>query len=297
MAGSVKGKEQVERLFDGGPAVRLQEALHLLTPSDQHLARRAVIFALLGWLPIAAFALAEGTLGSFLTDYGAYGRLLIAVPLFIWAESDCNPRLDRVVRQFSRAGLITDTTRTEYEAAIKSTRRLRDSRLGEVTAIVLAYLVVFALAKYVAAQSVVTWLWNSTGSFSLAGWWHALVSLPILLILIFGWLFRIILWARFLWLMSKIELRLMPSHPDHCGGLMFVSSSIRGFRMVAFALGSIVAGTVANHVIRERASPLDFKNIAIGLAGVVVVLVVGPLTTFIGHLRDAKRDAMYSYGA
>ncbi len=65
--------------------------------------------------------------------------------------------------------------------------------------------------------------------FSLAGWWHLLVSLPLLLILFFGWIWRLALWARFLFLMSRLNLRLIPAHPDNVGGLkicQFVTSRL-----------------------------------------------------------------------
>jgi len=85
-----------------------------------------------------------------------------------------------------------------------------------------------------------------------------LVSIPLLLVLIIGWLWRVFLWGRFLYLMEGLDLRLIPGHPDRVGGLKFVSSSLRGFRLISFALGTFVAGTVANKV-HHGASPLDFK--------------------------------------
>jgi len=39
----------------------------------------------------------------------------------------------------------------------------------------------------------------------------ALVSLPLLLVLFFGWLWRLFLWVRFLWCLSRLDLHLIPA--------------------------------------------------------------------------------------
>jgi hypothetical protein len=133
--------------------------------------------------------------------------------------------------------------------------------------------------------------------FSLAGWWHALVSLPLLLILFFDWLWRLALWTRFLFLMSKLDLRLIPGHPDRVGGLKFVSSSLRGFRLISFALGAVVAGAIANNQVHQGADPLQFKNLVIGLLIFLVILFAGPLTIFLKKLRRTKTGGVFEYGA
>ena len=40
---------------------------------------------------------------------------------------------------------------------------------------------------------------------SMAGWWHALVSVPVFQFLLLRWYFRVFIWARFLWQMSRID--------------------------------------------------------------------------------------------
>ena len=132
---------------------------------------------------------------------------------------------------------------------------------------------------------------------SLAGWWHALVSLPLLLVLLFGWLWRLVLWARFLVLVSRLDLRLIPGHPDRVGGLKFVSSSLRGFRLISLALGAMVAGSVANGELHRGKQVPDFKNLVIGLLVFLLILFAGPLTVFLKKLRETKRRGVFEYGA
>lgn len=63
---------------------------------------------------------------------------------------------------------------------------------------VVAYLSVIPMTLYLSSDFIPLWQQTPAGSFSVAGWWHLLVSLPLLLILLFGWFWRMILWARFL---------------------------------------------------------------------------------------------------
>jgi hypothetical protein len=134
-------------------------------------------------------------------------------------------------------------------------------------------------------------------SFSLARWWHLLVSIPLLLLLLLGWLWRVILWGRFLWLTSRLDLRLIPGHPDLAGGLMFVSSSLRGFWLLSFALGAIAAGPVANRVMYKGVSLSVFADVGIGLVVLVLILFVGPMLVFMRRLLEARRRGSFEYGA
>jgi hypothetical protein len=107
----------------------------------------------------------------------------------------------------------------------------------------------------------------------------------------------VFLWARFLWLMSRLKLRLIPSHPDHAGGLMFLGDSLRAFWPVSFALGAVVAGQVANRITHYGESLATFKHIAIGLVVFELILFAGPLALFIGKLRETRRRGDFEYGA
>jgi hypothetical protein len=171
--------------------------------------------------------------------------------------------------------------------------------LAEPIVAILAYgLVVFMLIT-VPPDELPSWFWLKSDYqvISLAGWWNALVSVPLFILLFFGWLWRVFLWARFLWLMTRLDLRLIPGHPDHAGGLMFVGDSLRAFWLVSFALGAIVAGQVANRIMFHGESLATFKHIAIGLVVFVLILFVGPLTLFVGKLRATKRRGDFVYGA
>jgi hypothetical protein len=239
----------------------------------------------------------DGSAASFYGDFGAYARYLIAVPALILAESDCIPRLEAIVRQFINTGLIASQDLPRYHRAVDSTRRLLNSTHGDLIAVLAAYVAVFAFSSYISPEMAPHWQRGGSGRFSLAGWWNVFISLPMLLILFFGWLWRLVLWARFLVLVAALNLQLLPSHPDHVGGLEFVSTSLRGFRFISLGLGTVVAGTVADRVLIQGQDLLSFKTLVIAFMVFLLILFAGPLTVFVARLRQTKIRGTFKYGA
>jgi hypothetical protein len=131
----------------------------------------------------------------------------------------------------------------------------------------------------------------------LAGGWHMLVSLPLLLVLLMGWMWRWMLWTLLMWRISRCRLRLVSAHPDRAGGLRFVSYSTRGYMPIASALGAIVAGTAANGIVNLGTSPLSYKYLAPALAGTVALLFAGPPFLFVGRMLEEWRRGAQLYGA
>ena len=291
-----------EHVFDGGPPLRLQKSLGLVKPDETRVVRRALFSAAAAWIPLAMLATAESILFSnnsapwFFRDFAVHARYLIAIPALILAERDCIPRLEKIVRQFVETGLITNTDLPRYQHAVASTRRLLNSTLGDIIAIVAAYLAVIAVTAYIPRALIANWQRGSLGHFSLAGWWHVSVSLPLLLIIFFGWMWRLVLWGRFLFLVASLDLQLLPSHPDRNGGLNFVNTSLRGFRLISLGLGAITAGAVADRVVYDGEDLLSFRGLVIGLMAFLLILFAGPLTVFIARIRQAKIRGIFEYG-
>lgn len=292
-----------QHVFDGGPPLRLQRSLGLVKPEQPRLIRRALFTATLAWVPLALATAAQtlfrgdNSVNWFFSDFSIHTRYLVALPALIFAESDCIPRLEKIVRHFVDIGLVTNSDMPRYRAAVDSTRRLLTSGYAELVVPFAAYLSTFLLVLYVPLEWIQPWERTASGGFSPAGWWNLLVSMPVLLILLLGWLWRLILWGRFLVLIAELDLRLLPSHPDVACGLRFVSTSLRGFRFISFALGAIMAGAIADRVVYQGADLLSFKAYLIGLVVFILLVFAGPLTVFIRKLRETKRRGIFEYGA
>jgi FtsH-binding integral membrane protein len=96
---------------------------------------------------------------------------------------------------------------------------------------------------------------------------------------------------------SRLDLHLVPPHPDLAGGLQFVGASLRAFPLLSFALGAVVAGGVANHVVHQGMHLLDFKYVIAALVVVILILFVAPLTVFTREILQARRRGIFEYGA
>ncbi len=290
----------------GGPLYQLWRRTHLSGDALELLRRRVVVFALLAWLPLLVLAVVQGHAwgGSvklpFLSDIEMHVRLLLALPLLIVAELVVHQRMRTVVSQFMERGLIPEKTRSSFDAAILSAMRLRNSVVAEVVMIALVYGVgVLFIWRTQVALDVTTWYGEDGGGKlhpSLAGWWMGCVSLPIFEFLLLRWYFRLIIWARFLWQVSRLELNIMPMHPDRCGGLSFLASVSRAFAPVLVAEGVLLAGVLANKIFYAGAKLVAFKVEIIGLAALMLFAILGPLLVFLPQLTAAKRKGLREYG-
>jgi hypothetical protein len=110
------------------------------------------------------------------------------------------------------------------------------------------------------------------------------------------WYYRIFIWARFLWQVSRIRLSLVPTHPDRVGGLGFLANTAYAFVPLAAAHGAALAGLIANRIFFLGEGLLDFKPEVALVVGVQLVLVFGPLLAFTPQLAQAKRRGNREYG-
>jgi hypothetical protein len=270
------------------------------------LVRRVVAIPLFAWLPLLVLSALEGrALGGsvaipFLLDVEVHVRFLLVMPLLIIAELVVHRRMRFVVKQFLDRNLIAENDLPRFNASIASAFRLRNSILAEVLLIALVYGVgVLIVWRQFAVLSANTWyaVASVEGSkLSLSGMWYGYVSVPILQFMMMRWYFRIFIWARFLWQVSRLGLSLVPTHPDRVGGLGFLSNTVYAFTPLAAAHGGLVAGIIANRIFYLGASLPQFK-IEIALIIVLVLcMVLGPLLLFAPQLAEAKRTGNREYG-
>jgi len=129
-----------------------------------------------------------------------------------------------------------------------------------------------------------------------AGYWNAFVSIPIFQFMLLRWYLRLLIWFRFLWQVSRLSLHLVPTHPDRAGGLSFLGKSSYAFGPILFAQGAMLAGLIASRVLYGGENLLSFKMEAVGLIGVFMLFILGPLTVFTPQLGRAKRRGLADYG-
>ncbi len=290
----------------GGPLFQLLRRAHLTGDTLELLRRRVLVFSLIAWLPLLILSALEGQVlgGSvtvpFLLDVEIHIKFLIVMPLLIIAELVVHRRMRFVVRQFLDRNLIAENNLPRFNAAIASAFRLRNSILAEVLLIAFVYVVGVPILRQ-QFTSLATTGWYAMASsegmkLSLSGVWCGYISLPIFQFLLIRWYFRIFIWARFLWQVSRLGLSLVPTHPDHVGGLGFLSNTVYAFTPLAAAHGGMVAGFITNRIFYLGASLPQFK-IEIGVLVIFLLcMVLGPLLLFAPQLAKAKRTGAREYG-
>jgi hypothetical protein len=290
----------------GGPLFQLLRRTHLAGDALELLRQRILLIPLLAWLPLLVLSLVEGeALGGraavpFLLDVEVHVRFLVALPLLIVAELVVHQRMRFVVRQFLERNLIPQSALPRFENAIASAFRLRNSVLAEVLLIALVYVVgILLIWRYYVALSTATWYAVPTVEglkLSVTGTWYGYVSLPIYQFLLVRWYYRIFIWSRFLWQVSRIELSIVPTHPDRVGGLGFLANTVYAFMPLAVAHGAMLAGPIANRIFYLGAALPEWK-VEIGVLVVFLLcLVLGPLLVFAPQLAQAKRTGNREYG-
>lgn len=204
--------------------------IDLLYSADERLLTLIPVTIALTWIPPAlSTAVRAGRIFlSFLTDYASRSRFLIILPVLILAAPNLDKRVARVAAHLQ--DVAQESQLSTFEASRVSFEKLRSSRIAQLMMVLSTYAVIVWLAQYVSPQGaeIVGWWKGDNGGFrwfSPAGTWVIFVSYAILGYFILLWLWRQMLWTRFILTTARLDLRLIAAHPD---GLSGSGRSIRG---------------------------------------------------------------------
>jgi hypothetical protein len=290
----------------GGPFHRIMRRT-IGAGGEPMSARSGIILALLVWLPLLALAAAEGQLlrsssvsVPFLLDFEVHARFLLALPLLIVAEQVAQERMLTLLQQFLERDLIPQNAMPRFEAAVASALRLRNSVLAEILIIAFVYGVgMFIWREYVVLNATTWYAVPIVDGFrpSYAGLFYGYISLPIFQFLLLRWFYRVFIWARFLWQVSRIRLNLIPTHPDRLAGLGFLPGMTKALAVLATAFGALLAGWMATRILVVGHRLTEFGEETALVVAFVLCLILGPLLVFVPMLAAAQRKGRREYGA
>ena len=284
------------------PLLRLQRLLRIAPRQGLGVVRRAVLLALLAWLPIAVWALLNRRwLASvpgepLLSHFGVHVRCLVGIPLLVLADATVTGILGRMVPFFVGSGVIPEGQRERFAAVLRGGERLRDSWLPWLA--VAGLVTLAALTGNVAAAKLDTLNWAVEGRWlGFGGFWYVYVSKSIFAVLALAWIWRLLLTGLLFRRIAALDLRLVPGHPDGVGGLSFLEYVPMAFASVSLAIAAVLAGGAAHDVIYHKVHVQAFLPIAVAAVVVLPGIVLLPLLAFGGALRRVRMGARLQYGA
>ena len=285
---------------------QLWRGTRLADDAMEMLQRRIITMAAVAWVPLLLLSILQGHAWGdsvalpFLYDVDLHVRLLIALPLLVVAELVVHQRMRPVVGLFLERGLIPKAARPQFDAAVASAIRLRNSVVAEVLLIAFVYVVgVGFVWRTQVALDVTSWTvygppedrsrrrpaggWGSSAcrcsSFCFCAGISVCSSGP-----------------AFCGKSRASICALMPANPDRAGGLGFLGSVSYAFSPVLLAQGTMMAGTIANWIFYTGAKLHDFRVELIGLVAMMVFTILGPMLAFGPKLEKAKRAGLREYG-
>jgi hypothetical protein len=277
----------------------LRDSLWRPTP-----ARRILAGLLVAWLPLLIITIVEGTAASgvrepFFADLNAQVRLLIALPLLLGAEPLINCRSRLIIGPFLDRRIVAAEDAAHFNALIDFAERLRGS-------------VIMGILILVGSTTLAGWIWHQDWSMrtgvwyisdssggpklTFAGLWYVFVSLNVFRFVLLRWYYRLAVWYRFMWRVSRLRLELNPLHPDRAGGLGFLALSVPALGLGFLAQTTALAGRIGGRILHDGAS-LDSFIAEMSIAPVLLtVLSTLPLTFFSIALIQMRLKGSVDFG-
>ena len=286
-------------LIRSGPFYRFQEKLGLVRPGVWNSGRRILIAIAIGWLPLVLIRLVDDPahIMNLIRDYRIASRLLVAVPILLLAQPHMELRFHMLVKHIRDIHLLEGPDLEKMNKILAGLGRLGDSIWPELFILVAIFI-----------QSAVSYkasVWEVIGDLSYqdatgahltpTGWYAFLVSANIFQFLVLLNVWKWVLWVIFSFKLSRLNLRLVPSHPDGRGGLGFFALAPQAFAPVTFAIMCVIGSTIRNHIMNEGAHLRDFTWVIVAVGVVVFVITCGPAFFFVPRLLALRRDGILDY--
>jgi len=262
-----------------------------------------LVLIVVTWFPLVVLAALAGRATGhsvavpLLSDPVIQTRFLFVVPLLALAELLVESSLGVQARHLLESGVIPQHERLAFESAKAEVTRLRNSAVGE--GIILG----LAVTGSVAARLIIrlglgesTWERTTAGT-TLAGWWYALVSMPILGFFLLRWVWVFLLWAWFLFRVSRLDLELTPTHADHVGGLGALGWGLASFATVLMAISAVISGGLAYEIVHRGSSISELKYHVIIFVVLALIILHFPLLAFSGRLARCRFRGLLDFGS
>ena len=283
------------RLGRGGPFLGLLRRLRLQRDGSEEIRRAILVMLAAIWVPFVLLELASKEALPLRTDLAVHTRLLVSVPLLYWADIVLHDLCALAIEDFTERRVASSERRERLPDALALAERLRGSALAELVCLALALLTGHASTLAAPAQSMLT---PGHSEIVTARWlWTSYIAVPVFAFLLLRALWRWLIWCWLLWRFSRVKARLVPTHPDGCGGLALLAMPGRAFAIILAAVGAAVAGKWGAEILRGATANLRSYGGSLGvLVAIALAVGLGPLLAFSGQLVSARLIGLERYG-
>jgi hypothetical protein len=249
-----------------------------------------------GWLPLAAIALVEqlarGHVEPLLVNIAVHVRALVGAPaaaLAAWL-------LDRQVRvQLERLADEEFVARGTVAALAQQFARWTLAG-GRDVAIVVIAMIVAQLSYWGILPAPLVGANPVAGERGPAALFYALVTFPLFIFLALRFVLHWLGWTAVLLNVSRQPLALEPAHPDHAGGLSFLTRPTSALALFAFGTTAVASAAWADKIAAGRARLGAFANPCATLLCLFFALALLPLVWFAGPFLRARRRGLREWG-
>lgn len=296
-------------LYDEDLVNRLFGRIGLGPSKLRHLIGRALLLFAVTWLPIAILAVYEGLYSAridaenFFADFAAYAQFFFGLPLFIAAEAIVDRATREAGEQFGGSGIIRSPRHlAALQQLHKKVAHWRKAPQIDVLCLALGFMVSAAtIGSELMYQDRPTWhaVQDTDGRhMTLAGWWAFGIALPLLNYWWLRQITRVLIWCRYLYVVSRLRLDLIATHPDRTGGIGFISEVQGHSAWTIFAYGvTNVAAPIGYQLVVLKFDPWvpSVWGPALGFVLIAPALFTVPLFFFTRQLMITKLLARKRY--
>jgi hypothetical protein len=290
-------------LFDGGPLVKLLRRSPILRQIIDSPWERVVGAVVITWLPMLVLSIHNGlafhSALPFFKDWQTHARFLVTLPLYVFAGHHAHTIITPAMELFWTRGLVQESEREKFISILRAASGWNHSFLLRL---VLYGMIVFfghdVWKQQMATSQASAWYGERGASgivLTQAGYWFIWIANPLLQFMNILWGMRLLMFAVMLARIAALDLHLVATHPDHAGGLGFLGDRLYCFFAWLVAVGTTMAGILADRIFYEG-RPLTLFKLEIGAAAVIATgMVLGPMCVFAPRLLAARRTGLKQY--
>ncbi len=278
------------RLGDGGLLRRVELACRLTRIRTQ-----LATVLLFTWFPIVLLGLLReyltGEPERMIYDPAIHVRLLVAIPVFLVLDDLFPTVCGHVITLLKGQDFVPAEQKYRLERVLQSGVRLADSNLPEaLLAVACIGFGVSGLLGLIPIGEI------DPRNPTPAQTWYTLTDLPLFQFLLWRSLWRWAIWVRILVGISRLELDLVPTHPDKRGGIRFLRLPSVGYcSMLLFAISSVLCAEWGGR-FTLGATIGSFAPLLLAFGTVGILIAFGPLCLFVVPLFRARRYGIAEVG-